>query len=110
METGYNQSGFFSGITEDYSHYRWYKGETENPYQGDKARPLAARFWEYERDFHFSFLDQADTSADLSDAYNAWKTAFLADYLPGKSPNPYGDGPTDWEKSFETGKREIREA
>lgn len=110
MTTDWNKTGFFSGITEDYSNYRWYKGETENPYKGDKDRPLAARFWEYERDFHFSFLDKADTSANLSEAYSAWKVAFLGDYLPGKSPNPYGNDPTDWEKSFESGKREKREA
>jgi len=110
MTTDWNKSGFFSSITEDYSHYRWHKGETENPYKGDKDRPLAARFWEYERDFHFSFLDKGRSSANLSEAYSAWKVAFLRDYLPGKSPNPYRDGLTDWEKSFETGKREKREA
>lgn len=33
----WNKEGFFSGITEDYSNYRWFKGEKENPYKGDKA-------------------------------------------------------------------------
>ena len=31
----WNKAGFFSGITEDYSNYHWYKGEKENPYTKD---------------------------------------------------------------------------
>lgn len=102
----WNKEGFFSGITEDYSNYHWYKGENENPYTKDTFHPLAASFWQYEREFHFSYLDKADTSKSLEDAYKEWKESFIKDYLPGKSPNPYGDT-TDWEKSFETGKREL---
>ena len=101
----WNKEGFFSGITEDYSKYHWYKGEKENPYKNDTFHPLASSFWEYERDFHFSYLDKADTSINLEDAYKAWKEGFIKDYLPGKSPNPYGDT-TNWEKVFETGKYE----
>lgn len=92
----------FSGIPEDYSNYHWYKGEKENPYTKDTFHPLAASFWEYERDFHFGYLDKADTNKSLAEAYNKWKEEFINDYLPGKSPNPYGDN-TDWEKVFETG-------
>jgi len=31
---------YLSGMTEDYSNYRWYKGEAENPFTGDKQKPL----------------------------------------------------------------------
>lgn len=92
---------YLSGITEDYSNYRWYKGEAENPYIGDKEKPFAARLWEYEREFHFNYLD-SQTDKPLKEAYQEWKKSFVEDYLPGKSPNPYGD-PTDWSQSFETG-------
>lgn len=54
-------NSYFSGIPEDYSNYHWYKGENENPYKNDTSHPLAASFWEYERDFHFGYLDKADT-------------------------------------------------
>lgn len=96
--------GVFSGITEDYSNYTWYKGEKENPYQGDQERPLAAQFWEYEREFHLNYLDSTDTSQSLADAYKLWKAELIHQHLPGKSPNPYGDQ-TDWEKTFETGRK-----
>lgn len=105
MAKDWNKHGFFSGITEDYSNYRWFKGESKNPYQGDQERPLAAQLWEYERDFHMDYLDRADTSVSLADAYKQWKTELIQEHLPGKSPNPYGDQ-TDWAKSFESGKRE----
>lgn len=104
MAKDWNKEGFFSGITEDYSNYRWYKGEDQNPYIGNEDMPLAASLWDYERDFHFSFLDRCDTSTPLAEAYKQWKEGFIQDYLPGKAPNPYGDT-TDWEKVFETGKR-----
>jgi len=98
-----NNKGYVSGITEDYSNYKWYKGEDANPYFEDKEKPLAATLWEYERDFHFSYLDsKADQS--LKEAYQEWKESFIKDYLPGKSPNPYGD-PTEWENVFNTGMR-----
>lgn len=100
----WNKDGFFSGLTEDYTNYKWYKGEKENPYTNDKERPMAAFLWLYERDFHFSYLDKADFDKDLTDAYNEWKKEFINDYLPGKAPNPYGDT-TDWAKVFETGKK-----
>lgn len=29
MAKDWNKQGFFSGITEDYSNYRWFKGESE---------------------------------------------------------------------------------
>lgn len=103
-DNNWNKEGFFSGITEDYSNYRWYKGEKENPYTNDTDHPLAASFWEYEREFHFSYLDKADTSKNLADAYKKWKQEFISDHLPGKSPNPYGDT-TNWEDAFNTGKR-----
>lgn len=107
MSKEWNKEGFFSGITEDYSNYRWYKGEKENPYQGDDKQPLAATFWIYERDFHFDFLDTGVTNKEtLSGAYKSWKDGLLKEHLPGKSPNPEGDK-TDWEKVFETGKREA---
>lgn len=102
----WNKDGFFSGITEDYSNYRWYKGEDFNPYLYDKERPLAATFWQYERDFHFDYLDASNTTISLSEAYRSWKDGLIHDHLPGKSPNPEGDK-TNWEKSFETGKREV---
>lgn len=92
----------FSGIPEDYTNYRWYKGEQMNPYTNDTFHPLAASFWEYERIFHLRYLGKADTNKSLTEAYNKWKEEFINDYLPGKSPNPYGDN-TDWEKVFETG-------
>lgn len=95
-------SNYFSGITENYSNYRWYKGEPNNPYTDDIAKPLAGYFWKLERDFHFAYLDKADISKSLTDAYNEWKKGLINDYLPGKSPNPYGDK-TDWEKVFERG-------
>lgn len=105
MAEDWNKEGFFSGITEDYSNYRWYKGEKENPYTKDTTRPLAAKFWEYEREFHYSYLNKADTSISLEEAYKEWKEGLIKDYLPGKSPNPHGDT-TDWGKAFETGKKE----
>lgn len=92
----------FSGIPEDYTNYRWYKGEQMNPYTNDTFHPLAASFWEYERIFYLGYLGKADTNKSLTEAYNKWKEEFINDYLPGKSPNPYGDN-TDWEKVFETG-------
>lgn len=98
----WNKQGFFSGITEDYSNYRWFKGEKANPYINDDSHPLASRFWEYERDFHYSFLEKRDFNIDLKAAYLDWKKGFIEDYLPGKSPNPYGDT-TDWHKAFENG-------
>ena len=104
MAKDWNNEGFFSGTTEDYSNYRWYKGEDQNPYIGNEDMPLAASLWDYERDFHFSFLDRCDTSTPLAEAYKQWKEGFIQDYLPGKAPNPYGDT-TDWAKVFETGKR-----
>lgn len=106
MAKNWNKEGFFSGITEDYSNYRWYKGEKENPYQGNDKQPLAASLWIYERDFHFSYLDKAYTSKSLKEAYNEWKKQFIKEYLPGKAPNPYGDT-TEWGKVFETGKRDA---
>ena len=69
MAKDWNKQGFFSGITEDYSNYTWYRGESKNPYQNDQKRPLAAQFWEYERDFHMGYLDRSDTSVSLADAY-----------------------------------------
>lgn len=104
MSKDWNKEGFFSGITEDYSNYRWYKGESKNPYTNDTEHPLAAPLWEYEREFHFSYLDKADTSKSLEDAYNEWKQELITNHLPGKSPNPYGDT-TNWEDVFNTGKR-----
>ena len=41
MADNWNKAGFFSGITEDYSNYHWYKGEKENPYKSDTFHPLA---------------------------------------------------------------------
>ena len=105
MSDQWNKEGFFSGITEDYSNYTWYKGEKENPYTKDTFHPLAASFWEYEKEFHYSYLDKADTSKSLADAYKEWKHTLITDHLPGKSPNPYGDT-TNWEKVFATGTRE----
>lgn len=98
----HNEHGFFSGITEDYSNFRWFKGEDNNPYLNDRERPLAARFWEYEREFFMNYLEKADTSVRLEDAYERWKEELLYEHLPGNSPNPYGDK-TDWVKVFETG-------
>ena len=98
-----NDSGFFSGITEDYSLYTWYKGEKENPFLGDLKKPLAAAFWDYEKEFHFRFLSKADTSVSLAEAYQQWKDEFIHEYLPGKS-NPCDDR-TDWLKVFESGKK-----
>lgn len=104
MAKDWNKEGFFSGITEDYSNYRWYKGENQNPYTGNTEMPLAASLWEYEKEFHHSFLDRCDTTTPLAEAYKQWKSVFIQEYLPGKAPNPYGDT-TDWAKVFETGKR-----
>ena len=95
---------FFSGITEDYSNYTWFKGESENPYKNDTERPLAARFWEYEREFHENFLEAADTTRTLADTYKEWKAELINEHLPGKSPNPFGDT-TDWAKVFINGYR-----
>ena len=39
MATDWNKEGFFSGFTEDYSNYRWYKGEDQNPYIATPQRP-----------------------------------------------------------------------
>ena len=103
MADNWNKAGFFSGITEDYSNY---KGEKENPYKSDTFHPLAASFWEYEKEFHYSYLDACDTKKPLDEAYKEWKEQLLSEHLPGKSPNPEGDT-TNWEKSFETGKREV---
>lgn len=98
----FNEQGFLSGITEDYSNFRWFKGEDNNPYLNDSERPLAARFWEYEREFFMNYLDKADISMSLANAYEQWKAELLNEHLPGNSPNPYGDK-TDWNKVFETG-------
>lgn len=103
MDKTWNKEGYLSGITEDYSNYRWYKGENVNPYISDTDRPLAASLWGYECDFHFGYLE-AMSGQPLKEAYQEWKKGFIEDYLPGKSPNPYGDT-TDWEKVFETGTR-----
>ena len=103
MAENWNKDGYFSGITEDYSNYKWYKGEDKNPYLEDKEKPLAATLWEYERDFHFSYLD-SKTGKPLKEAYQEWKDQFISDHLPGKSPNPYRDT-TDWGEVFETGKK-----
>lgn len=84
--------------------YTWYKGEDQNPYTGNTEMPLAASLWEYEKEFHYSFLGRSDTTLHLPDAYKQWKREFIEDYLPGKSPNPYGDI-TDWGKVFENGYR-----
>lgn len=91
-------------MIEDYSNYTWYKGEINNPYSKDTKHPLAASFWEYEREFHFSYQDKADTNKSLADAYKEWKQGLISDYLPSKSPNPYGDN-TNWSMVFQTGKR-----
>ena len=101
-EDQWNKAGYFSGITDDYSNYTWYKGENKNQYTDDDTRPLAARLWEYEKEFHMAFLDRCDTKADLKKEYAIWKKALLEDHLPGESPNPLGDH-TDWNKVFETG-------
>lgn len=106
MAKDWNEHGFFSGITEDYSNYRWFKGEKENPYTDDQKRPLAALFWQYEREFHLNFLGHYDGTETLSQAYQRWKAEFLSEHLPGKSPNPFGDQ-TDWAKVFEKGSREL---
>lgn len=87
----------------NYSNYRWFKGEAVNPYRDNSILPLAASLWEYERDFHFGYLD-SKTDQPLKEAYQEWKEGFIKDYLPGKSPNPYGD-PTDWEKVFNSGQK-----
>jgi hypothetical protein len=49
------------------------------------------------------YLDKADTSISLAEAYKQWKAEFVQEYLPGKS-NPYGDD-TNWQQVFENGKR-----
>lgn len=102
----WNQHGFFSGITEDYSNYRWYKGETENPYKGSNGQPLAHLFWDYEREFHFAYLEAKNASKSLKESYIEWKKSFISEHLPGKSPHPFGGDDTDWEKVFETGRRD----
>lgn len=51
MADNWNKAGFFSGITEDYSNYHWYKGEKENPYKSDTFHPLAASFGSMRRSF-----------------------------------------------------------
>lgn len=106
MAKDWNEHGFFSGITEDYSNYTWFKGESKNPYTDDQKRPLAASFWEYEREFHMSYLDRSETKETLSEAYKRWKAELIHEHLPGKSPNPFGDQ-TDWAKVFEKGSREV---
>jgi hypothetical protein len=83
----------------DYSNYRWYKGESINPYTSDATHPRAAQFWEYEKEFHMAFLDKCDPKADLKKEYTIWKKSLLEDHLPGESPNPYGDH-IDWYKSI----------
>lgn len=104
MPNNWNKAGFFSGITEDYSNYRWCKGESTNPYLNDEERPLTAHFWEYEKEFHFSFLDRKDFETPIAEAYQQWKEGFIHDYLPGKAAHAYGDD-TDWAESFELGLR-----
>lgn len=103
MANDWNKDGYFSGITEDYSNYRWYKGESKNPYMNDRDRPLAASFWQYERGFHLAYLDSRDASKSLSDAYNEWKSVFLGDHLPGKAQNP--NDTTNWVMVFKTGRK-----
>ena len=99
-----NEHGFFSGITEDYSIFMWFKGEDENPYLNDEERPLAAGFWEYEREFYLNYLDRADTTQSIATAYKQWRAELLNEHLPGNTSNPYGDR-TNWEKTFEKGRR-----
>ena len=106
MNNSWNEEGFFSGITEDYSNYKWYKGEKENPYRNDFERPLAAMLWQYEYDFHLAYLEAMEADRSLKKAYEEWKSRLLTEHLPGKSPNPFGDT-TDWNKVFETGKIEA---
>ena len=96
MAKDWNEHGFFSGITEDYSNYTWFKGESKNPYTDDQKRPLAAQFWEYERDFHLAFISRPEASLSLAEAYQQWKASFICEHLPGKTPR-------EWERIFETG-------
>ena len=81
MMSDYNNQEFFSGITEDYSNFRWYKGENENPYLNDREHPLAARFWEYEKEFFMNYLDKADTSVLLSLMSNGRMNCLMSIYL-----------------------------
>ncbi len=84
----------FSGIPEDYTNYRWYKGEQMNPYTNDTFHPLAASFWEYERIFHLGYLGKADTNKSLTEAYNKWKEEFINDYYPVNLQIPMVTTPT----------------
>lgn len=94
---------YFSGVCDDYSNYRWFKGEATNPYKDNSNLTMAASLWEYEKAFHSDYLN-SKTDQSLKEAYQEWKESFIKDYLPGKSSNPYGDL-TDWENVFNTGVR-----
>ena len=77
MAKDWNEQGFFSGITEDYSNYTWFKGESKNPYTDDQKRPLAASFWEYEREFHMNYLDHSETKGKLNFSVSIYQVNHL---------------------------------
>ena len=90
----------------DYSRYTWYKGEENNPYEKDTFHPLAARFWERERIFHSDFVQHLDAKS-LEDKYAVWRKEYIDKTLP-ESKVLEGDN-IDWNKVFETGKRQELE-
>ena len=75
--------------------YRAWAGSTEG------QESTKHRIRQYEKEFHMKYLDKADTSISLAEAYKQWKAEFVQEYLPGKS-NPYGDD-TNWLQVFENG-------
>lgn len=93
-------------IREDFSCYTWYKGEIKNPYERDSFHPLATTLWNKEKDFHAKFIKD-EIKLPLEAVYLSWKKQFIEEQLP--SLNPFGEGRIDWERVYETGKRQELE-
>lgn len=100
----WNKVGYFSGIPEDFSNYRWCKGEKINPYIRDTTHTMTAQFWKYGKEFHLAFLDRCDSKAYLKKSMlpekrHYWMIIYLVNHLT------LMDIKTDWSKIFKTGKQ-----
>ena len=107
MADNWNKAGFFF----------WHNGrlfkitigtkeKKENPYKMILFTLWQLLFGSMRRSFIIPTWMLATQKKPLDEAYKEWKEQLLSEHLPSKSPNPEGDT-TNWEKSFETGKREV---
>lgn len=91
----------------DYSFYTWYKGEGTNPYTFDSFHPLAAPFWEQERQFHLAYLQEYGSNKGEKEAYEQWKAEFLNQGLNNSHEDTHLTSNTNWTQAFETGKMNL---